>query len=103
MTAFRLGGRDTEGFRFRRLATPFLGLYWLCIATFRSRERDTAVFGFCSLRGAIFGLRGLGMVFGSGDQRRFGRNMAQREHRNDRGNTDRSDTTETAHPTSSSR
>jgi hypothetical protein len=72
------------------------------MAAFRLRWRGTAVFGFRSLRTAIFGLRWLGMVLGSGGQRRFGRNMAQGEHHNDRGETDRSDTTEAERPSSSS-
>src|SRR6266487_2471242 len=80
-------------FRTRGLGMTAFGLHGLRMAAFRLRERGPAVFG----------LRRLGTVFGWGRQRRFGRNIAQRERQNHLRETDRSETTEAELPNSSSR
>src|SRR6266542_320832 len=100
MAAFRLRERGPVVFGLRRLGTAIFGLHRLRITVFWLPGRGPVVCGFRRLGTAM---RGLGMVFGWGRQRRFGRNIAQRERQNHLRETDRSETTEAELPNSSSR
>src|SRR5262249_1058734 len=113
VAVFGLRGLGMAVLRLRRLDLAVFGLR-LGLAVFGPRGLDLAHLGLRGLNMTLFGLHRLGMMlfglrgldlalFGLRGLPRFGRNMAQRERQNRRRETDRSETIEAEHPTSSRR